>query len=117
MPSAPGRRAVIVAGLRTPFAKAGTALREVSAVDLARHCTRELLYRTELSGSHVDQVIMGQVIQAGVGQAPDIIPRQHRPPLPPAKPGQHQEKAHDDEETFTGHKKSSCRQASRMLAW
>ena len=60
----PGRRAVVVAGLRTPFAKAGTALRDATAVDLARHCTRELLYRTELPGSEVDEVIMGQVISS-----------------------------------------------------
>jgi len=60
----PGRRAVVVAGLRTPFAKAGTALREATAVELARHCTRELLYRTELSGSEVDEVIIGQVISS-----------------------------------------------------
>ncbi len=60
----PGRRAVVVAGLRTPFGKAGTALRDATAVELARHCTRELLYRTELSGSEVDEVIMGQVISS-----------------------------------------------------
>jgi acetyl-CoA acyltransferase len=60
----PGRRAVVVAGLRTPFAKAGTALRDATAADLARHCTRELLYRTELPGSEVDEVIMGQVISS-----------------------------------------------------
>ena len=60
----PGRRAVIVAGLRTPFAKAGTTLRDATAADLARHCTRELLYRTELSGTEVDEVIMGQVISS-----------------------------------------------------
>ncbi|MEP6590697.1 MAG: acetyl-CoA C-acyltransferase, partial [Gemmatimonadota bacterium] len=33
-----------------------------SAADLARHCTRELLYRTELPGSEVDEVIYGQVV-------------------------------------------------------
>ncbi len=58
----PGRRAVVVAGLRTPFAKAGTALRDATAVELARHCTRELLYRTELPGSEVDEVILAQVL-------------------------------------------------------
>lgn len=58
----PGRRAVIIAGVRTPFAKAGTVLRDASAVDLARHCTRELLYRTELPGAEVDEVIYGQVV-------------------------------------------------------
>lgn len=58
----PGRRAVVVAGLRTPFAKAGTVFRDTTASELARHCTRELLYRAEISGDMVDQVIYGQVI-------------------------------------------------------
>jgi acetyl-CoA acyltransferase len=58
----PGRRAAVVAGLRTPFAKAGTALKDATGVELARYCTRELLYRTELPGDEVDEVIIGQVI-------------------------------------------------------
>lgn len=57
-----GRRAAIVAGLRTPFAKSGTALKDATAVALARHATRELLYRMNLSGAEVDEVIFGQVI-------------------------------------------------------
>src|SRR6478752_9835860 len=57
-----GRRAAIVAGLRTPFARSGSVLRDVPAVDLARHAARELLYRAELAGSEVDQVIWGQVV-------------------------------------------------------
>jgi acetyl-CoA acyltransferase len=57
-----GRRAAIVAGLRTPFARSGSVLRDVPAVDLARHAARELLYRTELAGAEVDQVIWGQVV-------------------------------------------------------
>ncbi len=63
MPLAPpGRRAVVVAGLRTPFAKAGTVFRDATAAELARFCTRELLYRTELRGDLVDEVIYGQVV-------------------------------------------------------
>ncbi len=63
MPAAPpGARPVVVAGLRTPFAKAGTVLRDATAAELARHCTRELLYRTELDGREVDEVIYGQVV-------------------------------------------------------
>lgn len=58
----PGRRAVVVAGLRTPFAKAGTVFRDATASELARHCTRELLCRSEIAGDMVDQVIYGQVI-------------------------------------------------------
>jgi acetyl-CoA acyltransferase len=57
-----GRRVAIVAGCRTPFAKAGTAFRDVPAVDLARHAARELLARTEVPPGEVDQVIFGQVI-------------------------------------------------------
>jgi acetyl-CoA acyltransferase len=58
----PGRRAVVVAGLRTPFARSGTVLQDASAVALSRHCVRELLYRTELDGAQVDEVIFGQVV-------------------------------------------------------
>lgn len=57
-----GRRAAIVAGLRTPFARSGTVFRDVPAVQLARHAARELLYRAELEGKEVDQVIWGQVV-------------------------------------------------------
>ena len=53
---------MIVGGCRTPFAKAGTVLKDVSAVDLARHAARELLVRTEVPPAEVDQVIFGQVV-------------------------------------------------------
>ena len=62
MSETPGRRVAIVGGCRTPFAKAGTAFRDVTAVDLARHAARELLVRTEIPPGEVDQVIFGQVI-------------------------------------------------------
>ena len=60
--SRPGRRVAIVAGVRTPFVKSGTALRDVSAVALARHASRELLFRSELDGREVDEVIFSQVV-------------------------------------------------------
>ena len=56
------RRPVIVAGLRTPFARSGTILQDATAVQMARHAARELLYRADLSGAEVDEVIFGQVI-------------------------------------------------------
>ena len=62
MNASSGRRVAIVGGCRTPFAKAGTAFRDVLAVDLARHAARELLVRTEIPPAEVDQVIFGQVI-------------------------------------------------------
>jgi len=57
-----GRRVAIVAGLRTPFARSGTVLRDVPGVAMARHVARELLYRSELDGALVDEVIVGQVV-------------------------------------------------------
>jgi acetyl-CoA acyltransferase len=56
------RQPVIVAGVRTPFARAGTVFRDVSAVDLARFAARELLYRSGVDGRDVDAVIFGQVV-------------------------------------------------------
>ncbi|HEV8600601.1 MAG TPA: acetyl-CoA C-acyltransferase [Gemmatimonadales bacterium] len=53
---------MVVAGLRTPFARSGTVFREVPAVQLARQVARELLYRSNLAGEVVDEVIFGQVI-------------------------------------------------------
>jgi acetyl-CoA acyltransferase len=57
-----GRRVAIVAGCRTPFAKAGTVFRDLSAVELAKYATRELLARTEIDPRLVDQVVFGQVV-------------------------------------------------------
>lgn len=57
-----GRRVAIIGGCRTPFCKAGTTLRAVSAVDLARHATVELLHRSGLDGHVVDEMYFGQVV-------------------------------------------------------
>ena len=60
----PPRRPVLVAGLRTPFAKSGTIFRNTTAVELARRVTQELIERTNLDGKVVDEVAFGQVIQS-----------------------------------------------------
>lgn len=57
-----GRRVAIVAGVRTPFARSGTVLADVPATALARHAAKELLYRAEIDGREIDQVIFGQVV-------------------------------------------------------
>ncbi len=62
MNAIPGRGVAIIAGCRTPFAKAGTVFGDIPAVDLARHAARELLVRTEIDPALVDQVIFGQVV-------------------------------------------------------
>jgi acetyl-CoA acyltransferase len=57
-----GERVAIVAGLRTPFAKQGTAYREMSALDLAKTCVSELLARAELDPREVELCVYGQVV-------------------------------------------------------
>jgi len=57
-----GTRVAVIAGCRTPFAKASTVYRDLTAVDLARICVRELIERAEAEPAWVDTVIMGQVI-------------------------------------------------------
>jgi acetyl-CoA acyltransferase len=57
-----GTRVAVIAGCRTPFAKASTVYRDLSAVDLARICVRELMERAEAEPAWIDTVIMGQVI-------------------------------------------------------
>ncbi len=52
----------VIAGCRTPFAKAGTVYRDLTALDLARLAVRELVERTEIDPGWVDTVVMGQVI-------------------------------------------------------
>jgi acetyl-CoA acyltransferase len=56
------RRAAIVAGCRTPFARSGTVYRDLTALDLAKVCLRELVYHTELDPSEIGSVVMGQVV-------------------------------------------------------
>src|SRR6185503_8929077 len=64
-----GRRVAIVAGLRTPFAKAGTTLRSFSAIELGRQCVAELVQRTDLAGE-VDALVFGTVVPSVL--APNI---------------------------------------------
>jgi len=66
----PGRRAAIVAGVRTPFARAGTALKDLSAIELGKRCVAELVQRTNLDGSLVDAIVYGTVVPSVI--APNI---------------------------------------------
>ncbi|HRK01629.1 MAG TPA: thiolase family protein [Oligoflexia bacterium] len=49
----------IVDGLRTPFAKSGTALKDMKAVTLGVHTLRDLLYKMSLDPKTVDEVVIG----------------------------------------------------------
>ncbi|HEU5174016.1 MAG TPA: acetyl-CoA C-acyltransferase FadI [Gemmatimonadaceae bacterium] len=60
--SSGGRRVAIVAGVRTPFARAGTQLKDFTAIDLGKLAVAELLQRTGLDGKEVESVVYGTVV-------------------------------------------------------
>jgi len=64
---------VIVAGARTPMGRFNGSLKGFSATDLGGIAIKGALAKAGISGDQVDYVILGQVLQAGAGQAP---PRQ-----------------------------------------
>jgi acetyl-CoA acyltransferase len=56
------RRVAVVAGCRTPFARAGTALSRMSPVQLGTIAVRELIDRTEIDTKLIDHIIFGTVV-------------------------------------------------------
>ncbi len=76
---------VIVGAARTAIGKFGGTLAKIPAVDLGAHVIRALLARTGLKPEQVSEVILGQVLTAGIGMngarqasiragLPDMIP-------------------------------------------
>src|SRR5207249_8732015 len=63
-------RSVIISAVRTPFGKLGGGLKHHSATELGAIAIRAGLECSGLEGGEVEYVIMGQVLQAGAGQAP-----------------------------------------------
>jgi acetyl-CoA C-acetyltransferase len=63
-------RSVIVSAVRTPFGRLGGGLAHVPATELGAIAIRAGLERMAVEPEEVEYVIMGQVLQAGVGQAP-----------------------------------------------
>jgi len=61
---------VILATARTPFGRLGGALASLSATTLGGDAIRNAIARAGIDPADVEHVIMGEVIQAGVGQAP-----------------------------------------------
>src|SRR4249919_1129594 len=62
--------AVIVSAVRTPFGRFGGGLADVPATELGSIAIRAGLERAGVDPEEVGYVVMGQVLQAGVGQAP-----------------------------------------------
>ena len=60
----------IIDATRTPWGKFGGALKEHSAADLGALLIRTLVARNAFEASEVENVILGQVLQAGAGQLP-----------------------------------------------
>ena len=61
---------VIVAAARTPIGSFQGSLSKVKAVDLGAHAIKGVLNKATISVDQVDEVIMGCVLPAGIGQAP-----------------------------------------------
>ncbi|MCK7631703.1 acetyl-CoA C-acyltransferase [Shewanella sp. JNE10-2] len=61
---------VIVAAKRTPMGGFQGSLSSVTSPTLAATAIKGLLAETQLAGEHVDEVLMGCVLPAGLGQAP-----------------------------------------------
>ena len=64
------REAVIISAVRTPVGRFQGALKSFSATDLGAMVVRESVRRAGVKPEDVDEVIMGCVIQAGLGQNP-----------------------------------------------
>ncbi|HEY1286422.1 MAG TPA: acetyl-CoA C-acetyltransferase [Solirubrobacterales bacterium] len=61
---------VILGTARTPFGKMGGTLSSLDATDLGGHVIEAALERSNVDPEQVDQVVFGQVLQAGQGQIP-----------------------------------------------
>lgn len=65
-----GRRVAIVEGVRTPFARSGSAYKDMTAIDLGIIAVRELLARADIAPTEVDQLVYGTVVHSVL--APNI---------------------------------------------
>ena len=65
-----GRRVAIVAGVRTPFARSGTLLKDYTAIELGQFAVAELVQRANLDAREVDLLVYGTVLPSVV--APNI---------------------------------------------
>ncbi|HEX9112976.1 MAG TPA: beta-ketoacyl synthase N-terminal-like domain-containing protein, partial [Nitrospirota bacterium] len=53
------KEVVIIDGYRTPYAKAGTAFKDLHAVDLGAAIVKEVVSRTDIDRDRIDEVIVG----------------------------------------------------------
>lgn len=65
-----GRRVAIIAGVRTPFARSGTVLKHLSAIELGKLAVAELIQRADLDPELLEAIVYGTVVQSVI--APNI---------------------------------------------
>src|SRR5690606_41236492 len=77
-----GRRVAIVAGCRTPFCKAGTVFRDMTAIDLGVVAVREVVNRAELNPNEIDELVYGTVVHSVTAPniAREVLLRSGLPP-------------------------------------
>src|SRR3712207_8372860 len=64
------KEVVIASAVRTAVGKFGGTLKDVPAVELGATVIREAIKRAGIKPEMIDETIMGNVIQAGLGQSP-----------------------------------------------
>lgn len=64
------KEVVIVSAVRTPLGRFGGSLKDISAVELGKIVVEDALKRADIETSDIQQVIFGNVLQAGLGQNP-----------------------------------------------
>src|SRR6202049_2253740 len=62
--------AVIVSAVRTPVGSFDGQFKDIAATELGSQVVRAALERAGIAGGEVDEVILGCVLQAGLGQNP-----------------------------------------------
>lgn len=77
-------KTAVVAGCRTPFARASSTLRDLTAIDLGKVVVRELLAQANVPGEAVDRLVLGTVVhnphapniarEVGLGTLPASVP-------------------------------------------
>lgn len=65
-----GNDVLIIAGVRTPIGALGGSLSTVPATELGATCIKAALNKANVPGDEVDEVVMGNVVGAGLGQNP-----------------------------------------------
>ena len=64
------RKVVVVSAVRTPVGSFMGVFKDISAIELGTVAVKEALKRVNLDPATVDEVILGNVLQAGLGQNP-----------------------------------------------